>query len=170
MSQSAPFPEDEVQRLQALSYYQVLDTLPELAFDDLTFLATHICHTPIALVSLIDDHRQWFKLKVGISAEETPRDIAFCAHCILKSDIMVVPDTLDDPRFSDNLLVTQNPHIRFYAGAPITTPEGHNLRTLCVIDRVPRELTTNQQIALQALGRQVMAQTGITPALASVVS
>ena len=109
MSQSAPYPEDEVQRLQALSSYQVLDTLRELAFDDLTFLASHICHAPIALVSLIDAHRQWVKSKVGISAEETPREIAFCAHCILQADIMVVPDAFSDPRFADNILVTQDP-------------------------------------------------------------
>lgn len=158
MPQSAPYPEDEVQRLQALSSYQVLDTLPELAFDDLTFLASYICHTPIALISLIDDHRQWFKSKVGISAEETDRKVAFCAHCILQSDIMVVPDALSDPRFSDNFLVTQDPRIRFYAGAPLTTPEGHNLGSLCVIDQKPGKLTKNQMKSLKALSRQVMAQ------------
>ena len=158
MPQSAPYPEDEVQRLQALSSYQVLDTPPELAFDDLTWLASHNCHTPIALISLIDDHRQWFKSKVGLSAGETPREMAFCAHCILQSDLMVVPDTLNDPRFADNLLVTQEPNIRFYAGCPLTTPEGHNLGSLCVIDQRPRKLTKNQMKSLQALSRQVMAQ------------
>ena len=158
MPQSAPYPEDEVQRLQALSSYQVLDTPPELAFDDLTWLASHNCHTPIALISLIDDHRQWFKSKVGLSAGETPREMAFCAHCILQSDLMVVPDTLNDPRFADNLLVTQEPNIRFYAGAPLTTPEGHNLGSLCVIDQRPRKLTQKQRKSLQALSRQVMAQ------------
>ena len=106
----------------------------------------------------MDDHRQWFKSKVGISAEETSRDIAFWAHAILHSDVMIVPDFFSDARFADNPLVTQEPHLRFYAGAPLITPTGKNLGTLCVIDREPRELTTNQQQALQALGRQVMAQ------------
>lgn len=158
MPQSPFFPEDEVQRLQALSSYQVLDTLPELAFDDLTFLAGYICQTPIALISLIDDHRQWFKSKVGIAAPETSRDMAFCAHCILQSDMMVVPDAMSDPRFADNPLVTHEPNIRFYAGAPLTTPDGYNLGTLCVIDRVPRDLTPQQSRSLQALSRQVIAQ------------
>ncbi|MGD9850457.1 MAG: GAF domain-containing protein [Nitrospirales bacterium] len=158
MSHSASHPAGEVQRLQALSSFQILDTLPELAFDDLTFLAGNICQTPIALISLVDDHRQWFKSKVGISADETSRDIAFCAHCILQSDLMVVPDALADSRFADNALVTEEPNIRFYAGTPLTTVGGHNLGTLCVIDRVPRELTQNQKKSLEALGRQVMAQ------------
>lgn len=158
MSQPASLPPDEVQRLQTLSDYQILDTPPELAFDDLTLLASHICHTPIALISLVDDHRQWFKSKVGIPAEETPRDMAFCAHAILTPGVMIVPDALSDPRFSDNPLVMQDPNIRFYAGAPLTTPTGQNLGTLCVIDREPRELTTDQYTALQALGRQVIAQ------------
>ena len=158
MTQPASLPNDEVQRLQALGSYQVLDTIPELAFDDLTQLAGYICQTPIALISLIDENRQWFKSKVGISAKETSRDIAFCAHCILQTDLMVVSDALSDPRFADNPLVTDEPHIRFYAGAPLQAPGGHNLGTLCVIDQVPREITQDQMKALQTLSRQVMAQ------------
>ncbi|MFZ1746301.1 MAG: GAF domain-containing protein [Nitrospirales bacterium] len=138
MAQPAPYPENEVQRLETLSAYQVLDTIPELAFDDLTFLAGTICQTPIVLISLLDDQRQWCKSKVGISARESSRDVAFCPHGILQSDVMVVFDAINDIRFADNPLVTQEPYHQFYAGAPLKTPEGHNLGTLCVIDRVPR--------------------------------
>jgi len=163
---AAQLPTNESQRLQALEAYHVLDTLPEQDFDDLTQLAAHICQTPIALISLIDDHRQWFKSKVGITASETPRDIAFCAHAILEKEIFEIPDASEDPRFADNPLVTQDPKIRFYAGTPLHTPEGQNIGTLCVIDRQPRTLTTGQQQALQALSRQVIAQLELRQRLA----
>ncbi len=156
--QSAPLPENEASRLRDLHQYQVLDTPPEEAFDDLTALAAQICGTPIALVSLIDAHRQWFKAKVGIEAQETSRDIAFCAHAIHGNNLFVVADTTHDVRFADNPLVTADPHIRFYAGMPLVTPSGHALGTLCVIDRVPKQLTPDQMNGLRVLGRQVVTQ------------
>ncbi|MFP4221090.1 MAG: sensor histidine kinase [Phormidium sp.] len=156
---AAPYPENEAQRQQALEQYNLLDTLPEQAFDDITTLAAHVCNTPIALVSLVDRHRQWFKSKVGIDAEETPRDQAFCAHAILDpGEVLVVPNAEADPRFADNPLVTGGPQIRFYAGAPLQTPDGQAIGTLCAIDSQPRELTDEQVQGLQALSRQVVAQ------------
>jgi PAS domain S-box-containing protein len=152
----APLPENEAARLESLHRYAILDTLPEQEFDDLSRLAALICGTPIALVSLVDENRQWFKAKVGIEDTETPRDIAFCAHAIHASSVMVVPDALADERFRSNPLVTGNPNVRFYAGAPLRTPEGYALGTLCVIDRVPRELSADQLEALTALSRLVV--------------
>lgn len=155
---SAPLPGDESARLEALAQYHVLDTPPEQAFDDLVQLAARICETPIALISLIDDRRQWFKAKEGIDATETPRDIAFCAHAILdKTQAFIVQDAAQDERFHDNPLVTSPPAIRFYAGVPLVTQNGHALGTLCVIDRKPRQLTPSQESALRVLAQHVMA-------------
>lgn len=155
----APLPLNETQRLQGLHGYEVLDTPAEAAFDDLTLLATQICGVPIAMVSLVDENRQWFKSKLGISAAETSRDIAFCAHTILQPhQVLEVHDAGADPRFADSPLVTEDPHIRFYAGAPLVTEAGHALGALCVMDTAPRNLTVDQLAALEALSRRVVAQ------------
>ncbi len=155
---SARIPENEVERLEALRCYHILDTRSDSAFDDLAELASYICGTPIGLVSLVDSDRQWFKASVGLEVSEMPRDVSFCAHTILANDTLVVEDTLTDNRFADNPLVTSDPKIRFYAGAKLTTSDGHAVGSLCVIDRVPRKLTSAQKEALQALSRQVVAQ------------
>jgi len=156
---AAPLPANEAQRLEALQSYQILDTEPEQAYDDLSTLASAICRTPIALVSLIDEHRQWFKSRVGLDDQETPRDMAFCAHAILHPDeTMVVSDARQDPRFKDNPLVTGPLGIRFYAGAPLVNAQGEALGTICVIDREPHLFQPHEQQALQALSRQVVAQ------------
>jgi len=155
---TAPIPENEVARVQALHQYAVLNTAPEPAYDQLAELAASICGTPIAAVSLIDSDRQWIKANVGLNFSETARDVAFCAHTIAQRDLLVVPDATRDPRFADNPLVTSEPHIRFYAGAPLITSDGHALGTLCVLDYAPRQLDDQQRDALRVLSHQVVAR------------
>lgn len=158
MPPAAALPRNEVKRLKVLWQYDVLDTVPEEVFDDLTDLAAHICEAPVAMISLVAEDRQWFKAKVGISLTETARDISFCAHAILNDDLLVIPDATKDPRFRDNPLVTGPERIRFYAGAPLVTPDGHALGTLCGLDNKPRKLRPEQQNALRVLARHVVSQ------------
>jgi GAF domain-containing protein len=153
-----PIPENEAERLNTLRGFGILDTHPEDRFDDLTWLAASICGTPISKISLVDEDRQWFKSKIGFGVCGTPRADAFCAHAIVSPDLFVVPDASQDPRFAASPLVLGEPHIRFYAGAPLTAPNGHNLGALCVIDRVPRQLSQDQLESLRILSHQVMAQ------------
>lgn len=154
----APLPDDEKERLQQLRDLHILDTLEERVYDDLTFLAAQICDTPIALVSLVDQDRQWFKSRHGLAARETPRDVAFCAHAIHGREIFTVNDAEQDARFIDNPLVTAAPHVKFYAGAPLILHNNLCMGTLCVIDDHARQLSPQQAQALQALSRQVVDQ------------
>lgn len=155
MKQSAP--PNESARLEALSQYAVLDTEPEGRFDEIIQLASQICRTPIVLVSLVDKERVWFKAKLGLKINEVPRDGSFCAHAILQEEPLIVIDARKDPRFRTSTLVTSRPSTRFYAGVPIVTPAGHVLGTLCVMDLISRELTSEQLGSLQVLARQVMS-------------
>jgi len=148
----------EADRLNALRKYNILDTTPERAFDDINRLTAHICGTPIALISLIDNTRQWFKSKLGWEALDIPCDIAFCAHTIQQTELFAFQDALADEQFATNPLVISAPNIRFYAGVPLITPEGYAIGTLCVMDRVPRELSLEQEETLQVLSCQVVAQ------------
>src|ERR1035437_4460791 len=154
---NAPLPTNEAERLAALKEYHILDTGTEQSYDDITTLAAHICEVPMALISMVDEARQWFKSRVGLEQQQTPREVAFCAHAILQNEPLLVRDATKDRRFADSTLVTDEPHIRFYAGFPLINPEGLALGTLCVIDRQPRELSAEQLKTMQALSRQVMA-------------
>lgn len=153
-----PLPENEVERLASLASYNILDTLNEDDFDDITLLASEICQTPVALISLVDDKRQWFKSAVGLGARETPKEQAFCAYTILNTEVMVVADARTDKRFADNPLVTGDPNIVFYAGVPLVNENGYALGSLCVIDTEVKELSPKQVTALKALSKQVLAQ------------
>ena len=153
----ARIPDNEAQRLAVLREYRILDTAAEKTYDDITALVAYLCNVPIAMISLVDESRQWFKSKLGLNQRETPRDVAFCAHAILQTEPLIVRDALKDTRFADSALVTRSPHIRFYAGFPLASPEGFALGSLCAIDRRPRQLTAEQKGAMQALARQVMA-------------
>jgi len=135
---------------------KILDTEAEKVFDDITALAASVCETPISLLTFIDRDRQWIKSNVGLPVHETSRDVAFCAHAICGEDLLVVPDALNDERFALNPLVTTEPNIRFYAGMPLFTPQGHALGALCVIDRVPRELSDEQKAKIRALAQSAM--------------
>ncbi|WP_096085490.1 GAF domain-containing sensor histidine kinase [Agaribacterium haliotis] len=156
--QSAPEHPLEKQRLKRLDYYEVMDSDAEKTFDELTELASAICGTPISLISLVDAERQWFKSKVGLDAEQTPKSIAFCSHALLQNDVFEISNALEDQRFFDNPLVTGAPDIRFYAGAPLIAPDGSPIGTLCVIDREPKKLDSNQLKALTILSHQVISQ------------
>ena len=147
----------EEDRLYTLRFYDLLDTATEESFDKLVKLAALVCDMPISLVSLVDDQRQWFKARVGLESQETPREYAFCQHTIVQDEIMVVQDATEDHRFADNPLVTGAPDIRFYAGAPLKVANGHNIGTLCVIDCKPNTLTSHQLEALETIRDAVVS-------------
>lgn len=156
----------EADRLAALDSYGVMDTQAEADFDDITKLAAQICGVPMALISLVDERRQWFKSAVGLGVTETPREVAFCAHAIQQPDLFVVDDASSDPRFAHNPLVTGDPNLRFYTGAPLVNAEGLPLGTLCVLDTKPGQLSDEQNFALRTLARQVVTQLELRRALA----
>ncbi len=156
----------ESERLAALRSYRVLDTPPEPEFDDLVQLAARACQTPVALISLIDERRQWFKAQLGLGVRETPLDRSICLSAMLLPGLTIVPDLTEDPRFVGNPLVTGEPHLRFYAGAVLRTPDGVPLGALCVLDHMPRDLTQEQASTLTMLARQVMSQLELRRAIA----
>ena len=156
MNNNYPIPENELQRLAALKRYNILDTLPDDAFDDATKLVAYICGVPIAHISFIDENRQWFKSEIGIGVSEVPREISFCQYTILDSKMTEINDTLLNDRFKDDPNVTGGFNIRFYAGVPLTTPDGYNIGTLCAIDHEAKVLNENQRNALSIGARHVI--------------
>lgn len=151
-----PKPSNEAARLEALRQYRILDSGNEQLYDDVVTLAAHLCDTPMATISLLDEDRQWFKAKVGLPIDGTPREHAFCTHAIMHSEVMIVEDATADDRFRDNPLVTGDPHVRFYAGAPLATPDAYNVGTICVLDSRTRVLNNEQRDSLEVLGRVVV--------------
>ncbi|MBL0737594.1 response regulator [Flavobacterium sp. GN10] len=158
MNKDYPIPENELQRLAALKRYNILDTLPDDAFDDATRLVSYICGVPIAHISFIDEDRQWFKSEIGIGVSEVPREITFCNYTILDTEIVEINDTHVNERFKDDPNVTGGFNVRFYAGVPLTTPDGYNIGTLCAIDHEVKELNENQRNALSIIAKHVIAQ------------
>lgn len=154
---TAPLPDNEAERLAVLREYQILDTAPDREFDLITALASRICGTPIALISLVDERRQWFKSNVGLKVSEMNRNVAFCGYAILQREVLHVSDARTDVRFVDNPLVTGDPYIRFYAGAPLVTEKGLALGTVCVLDQKPRTLTEEQQESLTLISQLAMS-------------
>ena len=156
-------PPNETERLAALHELLLVDTQPEQRFDTIVGYAAAEFNVPICLITLIDADRQWFKSRIGLKVECTPRDISFCGHAILESDILVVEDALTDQRFADNPLVTSIPNIRFYAGAPLITPNGHAIGTLCIIDTEPRVLDATERAVLKTMRDMVMREVCAKP-------
>ncbi|MEH2419518.1 MAG: PAS domain S-box protein [Nostoc sp.] len=162
---------NEAARLEALLQYQILDTPPEEAFDDLAFLAAQICNTPIALINLIDSNRQWFKAKVGLDVQEMPRDTGLCPICMESGEVLIIPDTLADERFATNPIVTYaGLSVRFYAGIPLLASGGEAIGTLCIVDRVPRQISPKQVEVLQTLSHMVIRQLEIRRNLVELAS
>ena len=170
--QPPPIPDDEAERLEALRRYEVLDTRPERAFDRLARIAATLLDVPVALVTLVDEDRQWFKSRVGFDPTETTRAVSFCAHAILDDAVMVVPDATQDPRFSDNPNVTGPEHVRFYAGAPLRTSDGFRLGTICAFDREPRPdgITPEQRRLLADLADAVVDELELHDAAHRILS
>jgi adenylate cyclase len=160
MPYSIPIPEDEEERLKNLEEYNIMDTAPEMLFDEITELAAQILECPVSTIQFLNEDRQWFKSKYGVPDDmiETPRDMALCSHTICQNDLLLVPDLTKDERFLDHSMVTFEPNMRFYAGMPLVTPKGHSIGTFCAIDFEPRELTLDQQQAMRQLSHQVVAQ------------
>ncbi|MCF8059737.1 MAG: GAF domain-containing protein [Bacteriovoracaceae bacterium] len=167
---SAPLPENEEKRLRSLKELDILDTAIEASFDEITQLAAQICETPISLISLLDEERQWFKSRYGLEAESTPRDYAFCGHTILQNEIFEVNDSRENNNFKDNPLVTGAPNVIFYAGSPLLTPDNLALGTLCVIDNKPKKLNEFQKKSLKVLTKQVSIQFELRRSISKIAS